>query len=380
MGALLVKVIMAAETYGTNDTRHWLEFAHAVRAVGPVRVYAFPFAHSLYNHPPGTGYFLLGIDVLTHIGFSVMFTMRTVASIADVLSALIVYEIVSARRSQREAVLSGIFVAASPVLFVISGFHGNTDPIFVMFALLATYLLADRSMPLLAGVALAVSFSLKIVPFVLVPTLLVYAGVTGRRTLIRFVGSMGVVAALIWLPAFATESIFIRKNVFGYTGSPARWWGLPQFGSWAGHPGIGTFMVGGGFKPLLFLCCALLPAIGVWRRPERVAECAALTLAGPLLLSPASATQYLVWAVSPAYVLGTWTASAYNLAAGAFLVHVYTRWSGSILWDRAAASVPTQHELWIATVAWLALLAVVVQGAASVITGDSLARRPALAS
>ena len=50
-------------------------------------------------------------------------------------------------------------MAVSPVLFVISGFHGNTDPVFVMFALLSVYLLSDRRAPALAGLSIAIALS-----------------------------------------------------------------------------------------------------------------------------------------------------------------------------------------------------------------------------
>jgi Gpi18-like mannosyltransferase len=59
--------------------------------------------------------------------------------------------------------VAAVLVGWSPVLFVASGFHGNTDPLFVMFALLSVYLLVVCDRPLAAGLVFAIAVSIKLV-------------------------------------------------------------------------------------------------------------------------------------------------------------------------------------------------------------------------
>ena len=58
--------------------------------------------------------------------------------------------------------------AVSPVSLMVSGFHGNTDPVMVMFLVLAAYMCL-RNKPVLSGLFLALSCQIKIVPLLLVP-------------------------------------------------------------------------------------------------------------------------------------------------------------------------------------------------------------------
>src|SRR5450631_4283013 len=119
-------------------------------------------------------------------------------------------------------------VACSPILVIISGYHGNTDPVFTMLVLLSVYLLADRRAPALAGVALALALGVKIVPIVVVPCLMIYALGKGRATLLRFVAGFGAASALFWVPALLEQWSAIRRNVLGYSGSTDHEWGIAQ--------------------------------------------------------------------------------------------------------------------------------------------------------
>ncbi len=329
-----LKLIIAATTYGTNDIRHWTDFVNGVAGRGPVGVYGIHFERSFYNHPPLIGYLLELVNFGRHHGFSIQFSIRSVASLADVASAVLVFELLRRRRSLREATWAGGLVAFSPVLFVISGFHGNTDPIFVMLTLLALYLLGDRDKPVAGGIAMGLAIGIKIVPVVAVPALLVLALTKGRRPLIRF--SAGFLAAfgITWLPALIGQGPAVRKDVLGYAGSGISQWGLIQIGHWFGNPGWANFLIGTGRFPVVLLC-AVVPALLVWRRPGMATEAVGLSLVAFLFLSPAFGTQYLVWAMAGAYLLNFGWATVYNVGAGLVLFKVYTRWSHGFPWDHA---------------------------------------------
>jgi hypothetical protein len=244
---------------------------------------------------------------------------------------------------------------------VISGFHGNTDPVFVLCTLLAAYLLVDRDRPLLAGLALALALGIKIVPIVVVPALLVYAWRRGPRTLAGLVAGGAGLSALIWLPA-VSQAAHIRRDVLSYAGSGPSQWGLSQLGHWLGDPAAFGFLAGPG-RFLVVAACALLPAALVWRRPDQVFTAVGLALTGFLVTTPAFGTQYLAWAVAAAYLLDAVTATVFNLAAGALLLVVYTRWNRGLPWDFADQWGMHAGETVAAFVVWLVLVLALVRGA-----------------
>ena len=365
IAALVLKLIVAATTYGTNDISYWHFFTEGIRQAGPVGIYGLHWVHSPYNHPPLIGYFLEVVNGAEHLGLPWKFTIRAFASLADVASAFLVFELVRHRRGLLDATAAGVVIAASPVLFVISGFHGNTDPIFTMCTLLSVYLLADRQRPGLAGAAIAVALSIKIVPIVAGPALLVFAVRQGRRTVLRFGGGFAAVFIPVWAPALLLELGPIVRNVLGYQGSPVSQWGLVQFGHWAGDPSWVGWLDGPG-RVLLLAISAGVPALAVWRHPDAVAEAVGLTLVGVLLLSPAFGTQYLVWAAAASLLLGSRIGAAFNVLAGILLVVVYTRWNGGLPWDVGRASILTAGESVFGEVVWAVLLVGSWQGLRSI--------------
>ncbi|HST50036.1 glycosyltransferase family 39 protein [Jatrophihabitans sp.] len=331
---LLLKATIAARTYGTNDIRHWTDFVNGVAERGPVGVYGITFERSFYNHPPVIGYFLWLVDLGRQHGLGIGFSIRSVASLADVGSALLVFEILRRRRSLREAGWAAGLVAASPVLVIISGFHGNTDPVFVLFTLLALHLLADRDKPLAGGLSMGIAIGIKVVPVVAIPALLVLAFTRGRRSLLRFGAGFLLAFGISWLPALIAEGKPVREHVLGYAGSGISQWGLIQIGHWFDDPGWADFLTGTGRFPIVLLCAAV-PAVLVWRRPAMAAEAVGLSLVSFLFLSPAFGCQYLVWAMAAAYLLNLGWATAYNLGAGLVLFKIYTRWAHGFPWNHA---------------------------------------------
>ena len=362
LAALALKLLMAATTFGTNDIYYWQAFARAVAAVGPVRVYSYQFdPGTLYNHPPLVGLFLVGINHLSRWGVPLNFTLRATCALADVGSTVLLYLLVKSRSEVDRANRSALLLCASPLLLAVSGFHGNTDPIFLMFVLLGVYLLVCQDSPLSAGAAMALAVSIKLVPVVVIPSLAVYAWRRRRSDLPRFLaGFIGLFVA-IWGSALIREWGPLRSHVLGYAGISTRWWGLPQFASWLGHPQTGQLLAGHLALPIVAMS-ALTPAVLTWRRPSSVVVTTATSLALFLLLSPAIGVQYLVWPLAAAYLISEPWASAYNVLASALAVALYTRWSGSIIWNVADSTPPTPGQRFAGAVVWAALLAVVMAG------------------
>ncbi|SDO29809.1 Protein of unknown function [Nakamurella panacisegetis] len=360
--ALVIKLVLAATTYGTNDIGHWGDFLAGVRQAGPVGIYGLTFRLSFYNHPPLVGYLLQFVNLISGTGIPYRFTIRALASLADVGSAFLVFELLRRRMPLRRAQFGAIGVAVSPVLILVSGFHGNTDPTFVAFVLLSTYLLADRRMPIAAGAAIAIAIGIKIVPMVVIPALLVFALRRGRREVLRFIAGFLVTFGVTWGPALLLEFTPLRTNVIGYAGFFRSPWGIAQIGHWLGDPGWVAWYAGSG-RILVVVICAVVPAVAVWRRPEVVATAIGWSLVAFLALAPTWAVQYMVWPMAASYLIGIGWATVYNATAGIILFMIYNRWSGGLPWYKASATfVVPQYELIAMLVPWLVLVVLGIRG------------------
>ena len=337
---LAVKLIIAARTYGSKDITHWADFAAGVRSAGPVGIYGLTFPLSFYNHPPLMGFVLWFVNGLRDVGIPLGFTIRALASLADVGSALVVLELLRRRTDVRTATAAAILVALSPVLFLVSGFHGNTDPIFVFLTVLSLYLLLDRRAPAVAGAMLALAIGVKIVPVVVLPALLVYAWKLGGRTAALFAIGFAGVSALTWGPALLAQFHSVVAHVLGYHGNGYSLWGVMQLGHWLHDPAWVGLLSGPG-SVVLVCVSALVPAAAIWRRPAVVLPAVAWSLLVFLALATSFGVQYLVWAVVAGYFVNFWLATVYNLSAGAVLAEIYDRWSGGLPWNYADPSVFT---------------------------------------
>jgi hypothetical protein len=364
---LALKLLLATTTFGTEDIRTWTGFAAGVKAHGPVGVYGIDFSHlhhGLYNHPPLIGFYLQVINALSSIGIPLKVTMRTVSSCADVISALVIFEIVRRRRSLGTASLAGAAVAASPVLLLVSGYHGNTDPIFVMLVLVGSYLIVDRRRALAGAIALGLAIGIKIVPIVVLPALAVYLLRRRREQFLAAVLAFCVTIAVTWGPAVLEQFGPVRRHVLGYAGISARPWGLVRFADDMNWVQLSNFLVGPG-RVLVLAISALLPAVLVWRRPERAIEAVALSLVTFLALSPAFGVQYLAWAAAVAFVLDVSTAIIYNVLGGLVLFQIYDAWNHGWPWTHIALGHPfTGSQLALAALLWASLIVVMVRGVA----------------
>jgi hypothetical protein len=379
--ATVLKLQIAARTFGSNDVGYFGEFAEGVREYGPVGIYGHEFPASLYNHGPLAGWLLLAINwVLDHDVTSFPFLIRVPACLADFGTALLVFALVRLVRSPREAAAAALLVVWSPVLFVISGFHGNTDPVFVMFALLSVYLLVVRGWAFAAGAAFGIAVSIKLVPIVLAPLLVVVVLRLGWRKVGAFAGGGAVVFLALWLPVLLSRWQEFREQVLAYGGSALRQWGLPQFLTWAELTDVAAWLAGSG-RFVILLASGLTAAAVVWRRPDALVPAVGLAFVLFLALSPAFGMQYLAWALAAAYLVDTRAATAYNLAASVFVVAVYSDWSGGPPWRWYDAwAVPfSAGEVVLMVATWVALAAVGVVGLRSLrggVAGSTSATTP----
>jgi hypothetical protein len=362
--ATALKLLVAANTFGTNDVHSWISFSEGVRRWGPVDLYGHPF-FTQYNHPPLSGRMLVVINWLVDHGVSnIVFLIKVPASVADLVTALLVFELVRRLRPPREAAIAACLVVCSPALFVISAFHGNTDPVFVMFTLLAVYLLVVPRWAAAAGVSFALAISIKLIPIVLGPVLLVMLIRLGWKKLAAFGIGAALVFVPLWGPVVLRRWPEFKENVLGYDGVEAREWGFHQFGVWSHVPTHWLDLFNSPGKFVVLLLSAGIPALIAWRRPHAVLPAAGLTMVLFLLLSPGFSMQYLVWPLAAAYLVGTWTTTAYNLAISAFILVVYSNWNQAPPWRwyEGVAVLFRPVDFVLMVISWVALLAVAVVG------------------
>lgn len=97
------------------------------------------------NHGPLTAFALPLIRWLADMGIDARFIVRVPAVVADAATTFMVFHVLRHRLGDRPAVAATALIALNPVLILISGFHGNTDPVFVAFLLGAVVLGGQRA-------------------------------------------------------------------------------------------------------------------------------------------------------------------------------------------------------------------------------------------
>ena len=230
-----------------------------------------------------------------------------------------------------------------------------------MFGFLSLYLLVYRRSAFLAGLSFGASISVKIVPIVALPVLLLMAARSGRRRLGEFVGGAALVFVVLWVPVIVKSWHPFAPRRAGLQGIPG------QVGP------AGDLRQGRRLEPQRFefskdraacRCSSSARACRCssrWRRPTASIMAFGMSLVLVLLLSTATGGRYLVWAIGAAFLVDVPAAVVYNVVASTLLIVVYNRWSSGH-WDRAIASPWTHNEIILAGIAWLTLLAVAIVG------------------
>lgn len=364
----LAKIAIAGTTVGTDDVHYWADFAEGALERGPVGIYALDFPEALYNHGPLSSWLLVLLGHLAELGASFPLLIRLPAALADLVTTMAIFTLLRGVRGDRPAALAAVVFSLSPLALIVSGFHGNTDPVFVMFVLLSVLALTVHRSGWWAGVAFGLALSVKIVPVVVLPVLLVLAWRLGRRAFRGFLLGGAAVFALLWVPVLVAEPGPFVSHVLGYPGITLRQWGLSQLLSWSGMTSSTVNQVGDSIRFVLVAVAALLPAVLVHRRPSRDAVAlAVLPLCLFLVLSPAFSMQYLVWALAPALLLvGLRVAVTYVALASLFAVVVYSGWNGAWPWGwHEAVSTPLPALVMpLMALTWLALVRVCWVGVA----------------
>jgi hypothetical protein len=365
--ALIAKLLVAWNTFGTNDVLTFYIFGKSLANHGLEWTYQNSI---LFNHPPLTAYYLRAIYSLHHLpfleasGITFPLLLRLPGIIADFVVILVLLQIKENDPRLRLPTWALVIFALSPVSIMVSGYHGNTDPVMVMLLLFSVYF-CTRNQPVLSGLFFALSVQVKIVPLLFFPILLFFW--MQRRVLLRFVVPLAVASAALWSEPLSKFPLIFAKNVISY-GSTWGIWGLSYLFRLTGRPEFSrvSFFGLGPWQNFVVTGCKLFIIVGVltlaWRRRKveghGIWDSMAYGWIIFFVFSPGVCTQYLVWLapfillLSPTFY--TWFLGSSSIFAFAF----YNTISNGLPWYKGV-STNVLNKIWApwSLLPWLVLIA-----------------------
>jgi hypothetical protein len=357
---LVLKLAIAFNTFGSSDAVIFFTFAKSLSADGM----EWTYRHSLlFNHPPLIAHFLQLIFSLDQNpafrsgGFTFPVLLRIPGIVADFVVLLVLLRIRAKQAGTSIPTWALALFALSPVSLMVSGFHGNTDPVMVMFLVLAAYMCLGNK-PVLSGLFLALSCQIKIVPLFVVPVFLFFW--YGRNRGWRFAVSFGLALLLLWSEALLRFPVPFFKNVLSYGG----FWGLWGITYWLRLTGLSEFNVVNFFHlPLseTIVMTALKGAIVAivtilaWRRGKLDGEQLFGSLAYAWVIffvfTPSASAQYLVWLAPFVLVLSPQFYAWLTAASSLFLFFFYNITAQEFPWY-FAMSTDKLNTVWTPWAIW----------------------------
>jgi hypothetical protein len=326
------RLLLAANSTGSNDIGTWSNFSQLIAVYGVEWMYR---SVPGFNHPPLMGWWSLAalkLAIAQGWRFDPCFKLLPIA--AEAGSAMLLFSIWR-KRGQRFATGALAFAAFAWNLdsLLVSGYHGNTDSLAAMFALLACWLIEEHAAPFAAGLALAAAINVKLIPVLLIPVLAVR--VKSPRDLVRL-GAGLAIGTVPYFPMFLTSWEGFSRNAISYNSNFDNW-GLAFFVNRgeastalhdvfaAIHPAFafaGRYLIIGG---VLAAC-----AFSRWKKVGDAYQLAAIAFGLFLVLTPGFGVQYTVYVVPVLFAASLRWGMAYATAAGAFIFSVYFHF-----WNRA---------------------------------------------
>jgi uncharacterized membrane protein len=272
--------------------------------------------------------------------------------------------------------------ALSPVSLMVSGFHGNTDPVMVMFLMLAAYMcLRDR--PLLCAIFFALSCQIKIIPLLLLPILFFFW--LSRQAALRFTIPFMLLTVAMWIQPLIRFPMLFLRNVIGYS---SYWggWGITywlRLSHWGQFNGTGAFHLPPAAAASAFaLKCSIAAAVLLlaWRRRLLDGRGAIDSIAYAWMIffvfSPGICAQYMVWIAPFALLLSPSFYAWVTATSSLFLFAFYNAIAGGLPWYLAISSNNLEKiDLWAPWSLWpwaTLILGLILLWKKAIITDSSL--------
>jgi Gpi18-like mannosyltransferase len=363
--AMTLKLAIAYNTIGTNDAVFFYGFAKVLSEHG----LEWTYQHSRYfNHPPLTAYYLRGIFALTEqrwcqeLGLHFPFLLRLPGVIADFLVVLVLLRI--SKIDVRIPTWALALFALSPVSLMVSGFHGNTDPVMVLLLVCAVWMCLHNR-PALSGLFFALSCQIKIVPLLLLPALVFFWWSQNRSR--GFLISGAATTCLLWLEPLMNFPVLFAKNVLAY-GSYWGIWGITYLFRLTGlseFSRLSFFDLEPAQNVVMTLLKVIIVAAALWiawqhrhDRGQAFVQSLAYTWLVFFVFAPGVCPQYLIWLAPFILVLSPTLYTCVLVASSVFLFAFYNITSGGLPWSVALAMDDSrQHWTAWSLVPWLTITA-----------------------
>lgn len=299
--ATLAKVLWALYSVGFIDTPYFSMYGKLAAKHGLAWMYAS--GDIVFNHTPLTSAICVGIfGVVGDDKMLFGFVFRLLSIIADVFVVLGLMRLVRFGVGIPWWALA--VVAGSPVSLMISGYHGNVDPIMTALLFYAAISVIEKR-PAICGLYFALSCNLKVVPLMFFPAFFLYWLHHERRSVIRF--SLTVFAVLLagFGVALWEYPQLLLSRVFGYGGLCGSW-GVTYWLRQTGAP-VFEALTFNGASPEQKLVMRLLKVIVIllvlhisWARRkvtngkaffETIARCWIILF----VFAPSGSPQYMSW-------------------------------------------------------------------------------------
>jgi uncharacterized membrane protein len=296
------------------------------------------------------------------IGIHFPFLLRLPGIVADFLVVLVLLHITKHYLAIPSWAL-GLF-ALSPVSLMVSGFHGNTDPVMVLLLVCAVWMCLEQR-PVLAGMFFALSCQIKIVPLLFLPAFIFYWA--SQQKSCRFLIPTALTTALLWLEPLLRFPTLFAKNVLAY-GSYWGIWGITYCIRLTGRhefSRLSFFDLTPPQNSIVTILKAIIIGTAVWlawqhrhARGRAFIESLAHAWLAFFVFAPGVCPQYLIWLAPFILVLSPALYAFVLIASSVFLFAFYNITSGGLPWSVALAmDESSQHWTAWALLPWIAITA-----------------------
>lgn len=366
--AFVAKVFLALYTFGCFDALIWQRDLEALRAHGVPALYRDGITYysvedqllisQPFIHPPFMIHVLSFWDWLSNATrLPLQFWMRFTCALADVGMLVLLAGIMARARGEKIPERLGL-VAIAPTSILISGFHGNTDPIMMAFLVASIYLVGRLRSPWAAGVALGMALNIKLAAFIFVPA--IGLNIPGIRRKLAFTGAAAATFLIGSMPYLLQEPRLILSRMGGYK-SVFDWWGIGRLCVTLGHDGALRVVCSeySTYGKYLVLLAIIAAAFWTVRQKSSLSLLFQAGLAAFLFfaITPGFGVQYLAWLVPFTALLPRGRAVLYHVVSGAFLFAYYNRGAEGLPWFFVNE---VEHPVWYGHVVFLGLLCWIV--------------------
>jgi hypothetical protein len=360
--ATAAKLYCAFTTYGSEDVLTFFRYGQIIDLAGMKRVLTLP----TFNHTPLAAEYSANLVALlrgNETWFPFFLRLPGILCYLGTVVAMIWLK----RRLPTIPTYALILFAASPVSFMIDGYHGNIDSVMIFPLVLAACACAlPRPSWVVCAVFLALAAQVKVVALLIAPVFWFFWMHRGKGW--QFLLFTGAAVILGWLPGILASPAAYMKNVLGY-GSIWGLWGITRLLHATGHPDFQQIHWFGLSKAQYVISQILkLAIIGsvlaiAWRNRKGNGAVLFSTIAFVWMiffsLSPGMGVQYMVWF---APFLLVWSARWYTalmIITSLILFAFYQAASTTFPWYLTdSASVVKYADVLL--IPWLAFLACTV--------------------